>query len=260
MAEIKYDNYEKMSDDIMFIGYNTVMRMNVSLSYKNEYGERESFHKEYRYRSSKYTNANTGITIRRRFDYYLSIENIKPSDSGEKAFIRLGLKDIPHFRNSLHQAAEWFLSHKYKDLFIIKDGKIKLNRILKPIDVGNLPMDNFMKILPVAINDSDLGKYSGPGARILLSSESNFVDLTPDTVIGLLEFFNTFNMFQSAQIMLTYIQRPAYGSNIFSFNGDEDNIEELDQTINSKSKIVTRQIPSINNQKSKSIFDDIDNL
>lgn len=259
MAEIKYDNYEKMSDDIMFIGYNTVMRMNVSLSYKNEYGERESFHKEYRYRSSKYIDTNTGITIRRRFDYYISIENIKPSQSGEKAFIRLGLRDIPHFRKTLHQAAEWFLSPKYKDLFIIKDNKIKLNKILQPLDVGDLPMENFMKILPVAINDTELAKYKGPGARILLSSETNFVDLTPDTVIGLLEFFNTFNMFQSAQIMLTYIQRPAYGSNIFSFNGDEDNIEELDQRVNSKSKVVSRQIPSINN-KSKSSFDDIDSL
>lgn len=259
MAEIKYDNYEKISDDIMFIGYNTVMRMNVSLSYKNEYGERESFHKEYRYRSSKYINTNTGITIRRRFDYYISIENVRQSESGEKAYIRLGLKDIPYFRQSLHEATEWFLSPKYKDLFIIKNNQIKINRILKPLDVGTLPMDNFMKILPVAINDTELGKYRGPGARILLSSETNFVDLTPDMVIGLVEFFNTFNMFQSAQIMLTYIQRPAYGSNIYSFNGDEDNIEELDQRVNSKSKVINRQIP-MNNQKPKSSFDDIDNL
>lgn len=255
-TDIEYDNYEKLSDDIAYIGFNTVMRMNVNLSYKNENGERQSFHKEYRYRNSKYNNVSNGITIRRRFDYYISIENIK-ENNGEKAYIRLYLKDIPHFRDTLYKASEWFINSKFKNLFIIKNKMLSVNMEIPPLIVDGLSMDNYMIFMPVAINDPNMTKYNGPGARILLSSQTNFVDLTADMILGLLEFFNTFNIFQSAQTMLNYIQRPAYGTNLYSFNGEENDIEELDDMLNTNSNKISRQIPV---KRHKSIFDKIDDL
>ena len=48
MRPINYIDYDKLSDDVLYLGSNLFLRMNVSLSNKGDQDQRYHFHKEYR--------------------------------------------------------------------------------------------------------------------------------------------------------------------------------------------------------------------
>lgn len=73
MRPINYIDYDKLSDDVLYLGSNLFLRMNVSLSNKGDQDQRYHFHKEYRY-DSKYTSSGKLLSIKRSFSYYLSLD------------------------------------------------------------------------------------------------------------------------------------------------------------------------------------------
>ena len=51
---IRVNEYNKISDLVMFIGQNCVLKFNVILNSEGKDGRIENFHKEYQYYSKKY--------------------------------------------------------------------------------------------------------------------------------------------------------------------------------------------------------------
>jgi len=82
---MNYMDYEKISDRVMDLGYNTVLKMNVTLAKKNKGGYRNHYYKEYSYKTNKYIDKSTLCNISRNFDYFLSIERY----SEEKDFLMI---------------------------------------------------------------------------------------------------------------------------------------------------------------------------
>ena len=59
-----------------------------------------------------------------------------------------------------------------------------------------------------------------PGIRLYIS-ETNYTDMTIDKYMGLLYLIENINMYQSAQLMINYIQRPEFGTNMYSSSKEQ---------------------------------------
>ena len=56
------------------------------------------------------------------------------------------------------------------------------------------------------------------GLRMYLSSRSSYCDISLNRLEAFIYTINNFNLFESAQLMINYFQRPEYGSNLYSCN------------------------------------------
>ena len=114
MEDSSITRYEKISDIVMRLGLNAVLKFNVSLSQNRNDNSRLFSYSEYEYYSAKY-NTNL-ISIKRDSDYYLSIENIIVPESGKKAFIRIDNIGLPKLIIALDVVSAWFT--EYQELFL----------------------------------------------------------------------------------------------------------------------------------------------
>lgn len=250
--EIRHEMYEKISDDIMILGGNAILRMNVVLGKKLEDGTRRSYHSEYMYGSDKYINKSKSISLRRSFDYFMSIENFKPID-GVKEFIMLRLKDMYMVLSKLEECKQWFTSSEFKDLYVIKNKKLIMLGRPDPVIITGLAGDKKIMIAPIVI---EYEKDSYEGVRMFLNKDANYVDVNVDNFMAMIYILNRINMFESAQLMLTYLGRPDMGENLYIMNGSDINVVEGDISMKPN---VTRVIPSVNQPK-RSYFDKINDL
>ena len=71
---MEFLKYDKVSDDVYVLGNNAILKFNVSLSKTTSEGKRYHFYKEFEYKA-RAREYDTLVTVKRSFDYYLSIEN-----------------------------------------------------------------------------------------------------------------------------------------------------------------------------------------
>lgn len=216
---IDRSKYEKITDDIMIIANRVVLRMNVGLSYYIKDNKRINFHREVEYYSQK-ANKNL-INIKRHFDYYLSIEHTINKD-----FIRIGLSDIVKLRYALDEAYKFFTDPKYTNIYAKKDGEIILYKKVDPIIITNLTMDKYLQFEPCVY--IDMRGETQRGLRMFLSSSSSYCDISIRNLEAFKYVIDSINLFESAQQMLNYIERPDFGSNLYTFNTEPEDEEELD--------------------------------
>lgn len=214
---MEFDKIDKISDDLYNLGSNVIIRFNVILSiHQLNNQQKKNFHKEYEY-TNKYQEKS--VTIRRNFDYYLSIENIvRDPSNGEKTFIRIGLSEFFLFKQSLEIAASWFTDSKYSRLFI-KDinGKIKLAEPIPETVIRDLPMDKSLKLIPTVIEKGNSNDDQKCGVRMYYSKDE-YTDIELGKFMGLVYLVSTFNMYQCALEAINYIGRPEFGHNRFNLD------------------------------------------
>lgn len=243
-------NYEKITDDLCIIGINAILRFNVSLGNKTIDGKKRIFHSEFEYKSDKYINMNSCSSIRRTFDYFLSIENMRVTEKGIKEFIMIRIQDILYVREQFELATKWFRDSKYENLFAMSKGKLVMLGKVEPIKILGLPMGKSLMMEPIIISFDDNNQTTG--VRLYLSSLDNYVDITVDKFMGIVYLLCSINMYESAQLLLNYIQRPELGTNSFNMSSesfDDDGYTETN---------VNRKIGD--NKKQKSFFEKMDNL
>lgn len=217
---MEFDKVDKISDDVFNLGSNMVIRFNVTLTTRPaNTQQKRSFHKEY-----EYTNRfqEKSVTIRRSFDYYLSLENVnKDINSGEKLFIRIGLGEFLLFKQALETAASWFSDSKYSKLFARDTkGKLKLAEPIPEVIVRDLPMDKSLRIVPTIIEKGMSISDQRFGIRIYYSEEYNgYADIEINKFMGFVYLISTFNMYQCALELINYLGRPEFGYNRFDLDG-----------------------------------------
>lgn len=246
MRPIEYIDYDKLSDDVLYLGSKLYLRMNVSLSSKSEPDQRYHFHKEFAY-SSVYAPNNRFISIKRSFSYYLSLDRIDIPLGG----IMIRSQDMIVLKSKLEEVSEWFSSN----IFAIKGKNLIVKYKKKPIIVEGLANQKYLQFDPVVIVWENTGEQT-PGVRITLGDPSIFADISVDKFFGLLYTISTFNMYQSAQLLLNYLGRPRYGFNLFesennNFLSDQDKDDKL---MNAKDN---RQVKG---NRPKSFFDKLDDI
>lgn len=251
----KQADYDKISDDLCMLGFNTVLRFNVVLSKGTQEGKRYHYHHEYEYNTNKYIDTKSLITIRRQFDFYLSIENFRQNEFGQKEFIMIRIQDILYVREQLQNAIKWFRSSKYSNLYGMKDNKTILLRSVEPIHILGLAGDKYISLEPSVISYEEGKSFSA--LRMYLSSKENYIDMSIDKFMGFVYLIESINMYESAQLLLNYLQRPEYGTNLHSFSSGK-NISDIEEEGYIDTKVNNRKIE--NNKRQKSFFDKMNEL
>lgn len=241
-----YSDYEKITDDILLLGNRVILRMNVSLSsyLQEKNNKRISFHREIEYYSNK-NNSNL-INIKRNFDYYMTIEHTITKD-----YIRISITDILKLRHALDISYNFFIDKKYENMYAMNDGEIIMMHHPEPVIITGLSMGKYLKFEPIVF--LNFRGETERGLRMYLSSESSYCDISINKLEAFKYIMDTINIFECAQNMLNYIQRPDYGYNMYSFNTIED-----DSEIEEEFKGVDGR--EITSKKSVSFFDKMKEL
>lgn len=204
MVKVIHNDYERISDYIMFLSADYILRFNVELN-KHVKNGKDNFHKEFGYS----VNGEHRVNIYRDINSYLSIESVKRSNTN-RIQIRIGLKNIYFFKIKLQEVVSWFTNEQYKNLFVKKDGRIIIPTKVNPIIIG-VAFGQYIEFEPstMVMNDNE----QLIGVRVYLSSDNISFFMNIDTLLSFNYFIDTFNMYQSAQLMLNYIGRPENGTN-----------------------------------------------
>lgn len=211
MVKYVHNNYEKITDDIMWLNYNWVFKFYVTLNrYSDKYG-RTNFHKEVSY----YKNNNFCININRSFDYGFMIESSK-AVNGFKESVYIRPVDHYAFIYKLNQVAEWFVSSEYSDLFANKDGNIIVMRRVDPIIFSDLSFGKKIEFVP-DVSENEFGDKV-VGVSIYIDTNPDKLFLPIYKFLGFKHIVDNFNMFMAAQNMITYLSRPEGGTNLFDIN------------------------------------------
>lgn len=240
MQAITFIDYEKISDDLYFLGQNVLLRFNVQLAKKSDDGRRFHYHKEYEYNSNKYIDKSNLVSIRRSFDYYLSLERTV----GDRESIMIRAQDMIILRGKINQATKWYFNN---NLYAVKKDKLIMLGKQEPIKITNLAGSKWIMLEPTILQYEN--QYT-PGLRLYLSSESNYIDISVDKFMGLVYLIDSINMYESAQLLLNYLQRPQFGTNLYSFENEISKEKEPD--VKAKNRTIQKS--------NKSYFDKLDEL
>lgn len=244
---IAYDDYDKIVDDVIYLGSKLFLRMTVVLSNKYEKdGQlyREPIHKEYRY-ASKYST-NKLVTIKRSsFEYYLSLDK-----TDTKASIWIRVQDILLLRSKLSEVSSWFSD----DTFAIKGGSLIVYKRKPSVIIKKLMFDKYLQFDPVVIVWENTGDQV-QGIRITLGDPNEYVDLPLSKFQALLYSIQSINMYESAQLLLNYIGRPENGSNLVEFE-ENSMLKTSEQQEKNMTGIENRAI----GKQKRSFFDKLDEI
>lgn len=238
MKKIRCIDYEKISDDLCVLGGLAILKFNVVLNHKNKDGKRTYFHSEVAYPSMKYGRRKTVINIKRQFSFFLSIET--PSGNKQfKEFIYINPRDIIDVRMKLNSVFKWFSSKEYENLYIIKDDELVIMKKVQPIKIIRLAMDKYIEFEPIVCNT----EYTkSMGVRMYLNGDSNYINIPIDSFLEFKYFIDSINMYQAALSLLSYIERPPYGTNMYTIQ-DNDEVVPPSETDNiNKTKSAPRRI------------------
>lgn len=210
MFKIIDQDYEKISDLCMWLSNEYVLKFNVELNKRNTKYGKQNYYKEFGYIADNEFRVN----IARDFNYYLSIESIKRAIDGSKLQLRIGINDIYFFKHKLQEVVAWFTSREYKSLFVKKDGRIIIPVRVEPIIV-DIMFNNYIEFEPAIITLDNQEQIIG--VRIYLNSDAISFFMNVNTLLSFAYFIDTFNMYQSAQLLLNYLGRPENGTNYNEF-------------------------------------------
>ena len=140
----------------------------------------------------------------------------------------IGISDMLKLKIGINEAYKFFTDPKYKNLYMKtkKEGTLILYENPDPVIITDLSMGNYLKFEP-SIYENMHGELNR-SIRIYLSSEVSYYDIPLRNFMGFKYFIDNFNMFESAQIMINYIQRPEFGTNLYNvkseyYNDPEEN-------------------------------------
>lgn len=210
MVELVHNDYEKISDICMWLNREYVVKFNVDLNKHTEH-RKDNYHKEFGYISS---DGDYRINISRDITPYLSIESIKRTQEGNKIQIRIGMNDIYFFKEKLNIVASLFTDSYFDTLFIKRNGKLMITKKVEPI-TASVMYNSYIEFEPAVLTLQNEEQIAG--VNMYLNSDNIFTFLDTNTLLSFVYFIETFNMYQSAQLMLSYIGRPENGTNYIDY-------------------------------------------
>lgn len=185
-------------------------------------GTRYYFYKEYEYNINHYQR----VSVKRGFDYYISIEEItKPSNGRNKIFIRIGPPEFIGFFDMIKEASKWFTSSK--KIYAKKGGELVFATPTIPSKgISGLPLGVSLTLAPAILDNN---REQKPGVQIIIDTGKEIVDfyMTVDNLFGIYGALVNYNMFMSAQTMVSSLGIPL-GTNRVDLS-DSDNSNALPQ-------------------------------
>lgn len=215
--------FEKISDDIINIGKHLEIRICANLA-KTFNGTKYFFYKEYEY----FLNGSKHVSVKRGFDYYISIEElVKPKDR-DKLFIRIGPAEFYGLMRLIQTAMKWFTDEEYSKLYARNGAELVFTSSHIPSStLSDLPMGITINLSPDIM---DTGKEFKPSLHMMVESKGNILDyyFSVDNLFAIYGSLVNYNMFMSAQTMVSSLGIPL-GTNRVDLQ-DETNSNPLPTT------------------------------
>ena len=219
MCNLVHNDYDRISDKVMWLGFSTTLNFNVDLYFQRKAGMsnekiKENFHREYMYRTKP--DDPYRVKIIRDFTYYFSIEY---TSKDQKERVLISPEHIYFVIFNLKKVMRWFIGEDGINTVFSKrsDGRLFIPTHPEPIKI-NLSFGNYIEF-ETAI-DSSTG-YDTIGVRTYLNNDGVFFFMNSNTLFSLFHMLSTCNMYELAQNMLNYVGRPPYGTNSYNINTGE---------------------------------------
>lgn len=229
------DNYNKISAVVMWLGTNTILKMNVSL-FKSSKNSMIPAHTEYEYFSEVHHQNMTSIRL--NYDYYLSIENTKvDKDRAYKGFFGIRYPELYLLNFLLSKVCRWFIDTEYNGLYFIKDNTLNVNPTMNVRE--ELATDQCTLIVePIVMATDTIQK---PGVRFIYTKYNNYVDIDSSILFGFTEFLKRCDLFTMSIMLLSYTRNTPLGINKISMNPVQSQV--IHKIIDTKGRgIAGRQI------------------
>lgn len=207
--------YSKITDDMMLLGTNMIVRMNVIL-----YSNSEKYGRKYYYREVQYLDRTMEIPTRkisRSFEAFLSIENLKAVNTHKEFFVIRG-RDIEFMRLILIPTLENMLT-TYNEMYEFRKGKLYLTN--PKVANVNLGTEEFPKVLTFrpAIRKLYSDKLE-PVLMVMINNDEQTASyVSYSTMFGFLYLIRTLQLDTYGAIMINSLGRPPLGSYLFDMSG-----------------------------------------
>ena len=201
-----YD-YEKISDDLCFLGPNVTLKFNVALAKKGENDIKTYFHKEYE-RPSSFIDTDRSVSIKRSFNYFLSIDIKTSFDSN----IMIRTCDMIQMKLKLKESLKWFNGQVFRETH----GHYTIVWDHKTITIGKFLGNKYLLLEP-NIMETKAGDER-PCVRMSFASGS-YVDIDMDNYMSFVYIIDTIDMYGAALTMINYLPINA-GKNHYVLDGD----------------------------------------
>lgn len=214
----EYLLYSKIQDNLMFLGHNAILKMNVLLYKTNRRGVNNT-DRSYFYSETQYLDMNGNLArgIKRNYNAFLTLENLKPGGDGIKQSIVIHANDLELMRMMLIPKLEHYIFMS-ENIFEYRDNKLYINdNVVKPIqiDVGNGAIW-FKPAIHV--------NYDGSAMRAVnmyINSIKNVNTLTFKELFSFIYVIRSFDLFNYASNMLAYLGRAPMGMNMYDCTSEQ---------------------------------------
>lgn len=210
-SSIKYTDFDRISDTIMFLGNGYMLDFCTRLSGKNKSGERRFYEFESQYQSNQFIGVDIGRSIKRNMNFYYLISNKDSFGSG--IILRTG--DVYILQNIMTNSLlplYFGNSRIYKE----KDNSLVIVGDYKPVEYIK-DLQSWIRFEPTVIEYED-GKFK-EGARVFVSYEDEYFDLTIDRLLEFYGYMNYQNMYLQAEAQCNYAKMAPYLENNIVISG-----------------------------------------
>lgn len=218
MCKITHNNYDRITDKVMWLGFGATLNFNVDLYYmrSEKFSKdkiKENFHREVMYKPNP--DGEYRVKIIRDFNYYFTID-LSTKDMKNRVIITAN--EIYFLVFNLKAVMKWFIGENGVNNIFAKrpDGRIFIPTKPESIKI-QLAFNTSLEIEPrVEIIDG----YDTIGVRLYMNNANDFFFMPSNNVFSLVHMFSTCNMYQLAQNMLNYMGRPEYGTNSYDMTAN----------------------------------------
>ena len=199
-----FEDYEKISDTLMYFDRTHILKFNVSLATKDKEGHRWFFHKESVYNNDKYTDPNRDlVSIRRNMTFYFSIDDTEDYKRG----ILIGIQDKPFLLQLMDNVISWFTTNP---IFDIKEGSYHILGEYEPqayIFNGGKSLEFYPVVLDYGAGQTDCG------VRLCINGHETFIDLDFKRFMIFYTILKETDMYGTACSILAYMMASPGGIN-----------------------------------------------
>lgn len=235
MCNLIHNDYDRISDKVMWLGFGAVLNFNVDLFFQRKDNRtmmknKENFHREFMYKNNP--DEPYRVKIIRDFTYYFTIEyNTKEI----KERVVIGPEQIYFFVFNLKKVMQWFIGENGINTIFSKrnDGTLFIPTHPESIKI-DLAFGNYIEFEPAI---DIVGGYETIGLKTYLNNDGIFFFMSSNTLYSLFHMVSTCNMYELAQNMLNYVGRPPYGTNSYNINTGAKNVPQTKFLNNSNNTI-----------------------
>ena len=184
-----------------------------------------------KYKTGKYSNVKTLISLKLESNDYLVLDYIGNKDNRENIYI-----SYPHIfkvKKFFRESLKWFYDDEYDELFVMNnENELIFNSDYRneEIIINNLIGSKSLSIMPAIVADGE------EGVILFFNSRNKSVIMNIDQLESVIDFLENFRLYEASQLLINYVTE-IKGSSL-----------DLSVETNSSSK---KEIPKINRRKKK---------